>query len=193
MLLVETASNPHTSKYYGSSLVAFLRMSCQSRASFVSVLLRANIDKTSFSKSRFVIPATVGVQPSSLPGRQYMGPNSSLINSSPFPRKPSSAIFLAYTFNACLYSCGLSSNFVACSFVSKCPRVRAILHHSGFLLSADISSGGGVPLTLPSTVDMMPRFAARLVDRWRPCQASEPSAHHRSLILTHVESAASYE
>jgi len=39
----------------------------------------------------------------------------------------------------------------------------------------------------------MPRDAALLLLRWRPCQASEPSAHHRSLSLIHDDNEGSYE
>jgi hypothetical protein len=39
----------------------------------------------------------------------------------------------------------------------------------------------------------MPRDAALLLLRWRPCQASEPSAHHRSLSFIHDDKDGSYE
>ena len=44
-----------------------------------------------------------------------------------------------------------------------------------------------------STEATIPRDAALLLLRWRPCQTSEPSAHHRSLSLIHDDKEGSYE
>lgn len=124
---------------------------------------------------------------------QYTGPKSSLASSSAFALNPSSAIRFAYRSSACLYSCGLSSAFAACSLLSRWPSVSAALHHAGRTFSARALSTAIRSLIAPSMIVTGPRAADWLFVRWRPCHASEPSAHHGSLSFVHASSAGSYE
>ncbi len=131
-----------------------------------------------------------------LPARsthQYTGPKSSLASSSAFALNPSSAIRFAYSSSACLYSCGLSKAFAACSLLSRWPNVSAALHHTGLTFSARALSTAIRSLIAPSMIVTGPRAADWLFVRWRPCHASEPSAHHGSLSFVQTSSAGSYE
>lgn len=123
---------------------------------------------------------------------QYKGPKSSLASSSALALNPSSAIFLAYTNKACLYSVGLSRIVEACSLVSRCPSVNAASHHAGRGWSAPFSFPPCSHIVL-SMVATAPRLEVELLDLWRPCQALEPFAHHLSPNFTHVNKSASYE